>query len=695
MGSDKMYKLKYNSQATGVVYAVGLGYSSSNVTWCYVDDKGYFYDTESYKKDTPFISTDKIQKVVTIAEPANNAINTPQTFNLSITGVSDSQNMSLTTSSGISELWTFDTPSLSSLYPSNNDITTLTTDHASSPTVDTLRVPHTTFTVKQADLPSDVTCNYSQPGTFHVAKSFMLSIKGNIKTGDTFTLSRNKHNPTDITFTIQHDTTGMICDFSIQAGEEVSLTYHHKDTTPEPKVTEPTIPVSKTVTYTSSDNNITWLSPTTNNGTAENNTIHFAQGYCVDASPADFNVDITYQDGTVKRFPYGLTANSNGITYADQKLTLPDLTNAKNVNIPNQSKLIQGELKLNLEDCDIIVPQPTTDSSGQVHYHVDANHRDITIKAHPGYLFTNDGNIKYIKNGSAYPSTITIPASNSDTITTIIPADFNPLSPVTVSFGATQPNVVEDTGGFVNFYKADYKSLVSFSNEWINTFIGNGAIEVYDVANYVSNLIMVPLEIPTTLINAKSSIVAGNQTYKTAMPTIDDNNHIYDLGSITTPEVYKNGYDYYQVKTRLVLPFTDTVDLDPKHVINKTITIKYDVNFQNGDTTVIIANDNGVFFTKPFNLANEIPFVTASTNKSQYAVINRLQERFNNGIHQAYMLIEQPTPVLNNDYYNTIERGQLKAYNGNIKAELLNNIKVPHSDLPTLHKLLRNGVKIK
>lgn len=686
-----MYTLKYNSQANGVLYAVGLGYSTSNVTWCYVDDKNYFFDTESYKKATPFVSTDKIQQVAIIAEPASNAINTPQTFTMSIAGVTDNQNMLLTTSSGINEFWTFYTPSLSSLYPSNNDITTLTTDHASSPTVDTLRSKHTTFTVKQVDLPSDVTCNYTNPGSFHVAKNLMLAIKGNIKTGDTFTFSRNQHNPTDLTFTVQHDTTSMVCNFGIQAGEEISLTYQHKDTTP----THTPEPTPKTVTYTSSDNNITWLSPTTTNGTAETNTIHFAQGYCVDASPTNFNIDITYQDGTNKRFPYGLTANSNGIHYADQKLKLPDLTNATNVNIPPQSKLIQTDLTLNLENCDINVPQPTTDSSGKVHYYVNVNHRDIMIKAHTGYVFTTDGNIKYTKNGSAYPTTITIHTSNSDTITTTIPDDFNPLYPVTVTFGATKPDVVEDTGGFVNFYKADYTSLVSFSNEWINTFSGSGSIDVYDVANYVSNLIMVPLEIPATLINAKSSIVAGNQTYKTAMSTIDDNNHIYDLGSIDTPEIYKNGFDYYQVKTRLVLPFTDTVDLDPKHVINKTITIKYDVNFQNGDTTVIIANDNGVFFTKPFNLANGIPFVTASTNRSQYAVINRLQERFNNGIHRAYMLIEQPTPVLNNDYYNTIERGQLKAYTGNVKAELLNNINVPNSDLTTLQKLLRNGVKIK
>lgn len=682
-----MYEVKYNSKIPGAVFSVALGTSPTNATWSFADDLGFFHDAGSYKQDTNFTTANKIQQFDILSTVPHQGFKVPQTFTAYITGISTTQQMTLSTSNTVGVEWYFNTSSFNTITPSNGDTIRLISNlRTATKDVDTTS---TTFNLTKIDFPSDVTCNYNQAGTIQYAGSVPLYISGNLKTGDTFTISRSKHTPIDIVATIKYDTTGMFGGFGTEPGEEWTLTYKHNNVNPDPT------PTTRTVTYTSSDVNISWLNATTNNGTKETNTIHFAQGYCVASTPAEFNIDITYQDGTAKRFPYGLPSNSNGITYADKKLTLPDLTNATNVNIPTQSKLIQGELTLNLENCDITVPQPTTDNSGKVHYYIDPNNRNITIKAHPGYVFTTDGDIKYSKNGSAYTSTITIPASNSDTITTTIPDDFNPLYPVTVTFGATQPDVVNDTGGFVNFYKADYPSLVSFSNEWIDTFRGTGAIDVYDVANYVSNLIIVPLEIPDTLINAKSSIVAGNQTYKTAMPTIDDNNHIYDLGSITTPEVYKNGYDYYQVKTRLVLPFTDSVDLDPKHVINKTITIKYDVNFQNGDTTVIIANDNGVFFTKPFNLAIEIPFVTASTNKSQYAVINRLQERFNNGVQQAYVLIEQPTPVLNNDYYNTIERGQLKAYTGNVKAELLNNMNVPNSDLPTLRNLLRNGVKIK
>lgn len=679
-----MYEVKYESRIPDVVFSVALGTSPTNATWSFADDLGFFHDAGSYKQKTNFTTANKIQQFDILSTVPHQGFKVPQTFTASITGTSTTQLMSLTTSNTVSTEWFFNTSNFNTITPSNGDSIRLISNlSTATKDVDTTS---TAFNLKKIDFPSDISCNYNQAGSIQYAGSVPLYISGNLKTGDTFTISRSKHTPIDTVATIKYDTTGMFGDFGTEPGEEWTLTYKHNNVNPDPT------PTTRTVTYTSSDAHISWLNATTTNGTKETNTIHFSQGYCVDA---DFNIDITYHDGTSKRFPYQLPSTNKGITYSDQKLTVPDLTNATTVNIPSQSKLIQGELTLNLENCDITVPQPITDSSGKVHYYIDTNNRNITIKAHPGYVFTNDGNFKYIKYGSVYTSTVTIPASNSDTIAITIPDNFNPLYPVTVTFGATQPDVVEDTGGFVNFYKADYPLLVSFSNEWINTVSGNGAINVYDVSNYVSNLIMVPLEIPATLINAKSSIVAGNQAYKTEMPTIDAHNYIYDLGSIDTPEIYKNGFDYYQVKTRLVLPFTDTVDLDPKHVINKKITIKYDVNFQNGDTTVIIANDNGVFFTKPFNLAKEIPFVTASTNKSQYAVINRLQDRFNNGVHQAYMLIEQPTPVLNNDYYNTIERGQLKAYTGNVKAELLTNMNVPNSDLPTLQNLLRKGVKIK
>lgn len=451
-------------------------------------------------------------------------------------------------------------------------------------------------------------------------------------------------------------------------------------------------PKPSEVALTSSDPNLSWSTTTVTATTGQKATVKIKQGAMLYSGD---KLTIAVIDKTNQTHGYSYTLNYGLTTDSPISINLPDLTNAKSVDLPQQIKLIQQDINATLQNANIIVPATTTDDDGEHHY-VDRDHRTITVKALAGYRFTTNGELSFNTYGNELDQQkITIKATNTDTITVELPADFDPSNPVNLTLGATKPQIVENTGGFVNLYKADYSSLVKFSNDWIGMFGNNGNLDVYDVASYISNLVMIPLDVPEKLVNAKSAIVAGNQAYKTEMATIDDTHYIYDLGSITTPEQYKNGFDYYQVTTRLVLPFTDTVELKPAHVINKTVNIKYDVQFQTGDTTVILSNDDGVFFTKSFNIADNIPFVTASTNGKQYAVINKLQERFNNGVHQAYILIEQPTPVLNNDYYSTIERGQLKAYTGNVKAELLNNVTVPSDELNALQSQLRNGVKIK
>lgn len=451
-------------------------------------------------------------------------------------------------------------------------------------------------------------------------------------------------------------------------------------------------PQPSEVTFTSSDPNASWATAKLTGGTGLQNTVKVLQGSQVSYG-SKFAINVIDKSNQTHGYNYTL---SGALTY-DSPLTLnlPDLTDAKTVDIPKQVKLIQQSINANIQNADIIVPKGVEDDYGKMKYYVDRDNRTITVKAHTGYLFNTDGSLSYTNyTDSLDEQTIIIKATQTDTVTVTLPTDFDPSSTVTLTIGATKQAIVENTGGFVNLYKADYNSLVEFSNDWIGT-ISDGNLNIYDVASYVSNLVMLPLDVPEKLVNAKSGIVAGNRVYKTEMPTVDDTHYIYDLGSISTPEQYQNGFDYYQVTTRLVLPFTDTVELKPIHVINKTIAIKYDVQFQTGDTTVILSNEDGTFFTKSFNIANQVPFVTASTNGKQYAVINKLQERFNNGVHQAYILIEQPTPVLNNDYYSTVERGQLKAYNGNVKAELLNNANVPSNEFNALQVLLRNGVKIK
>lgn len=775
-----MAKVKYVSKIDNIVFFISYAYDGDYFET--VDDKRIFKRTDG--QDLFVSRSFPIHDITVYSTKLGYSFTPSNTMEIGLTGAHPTQ-LDLNTGSQSSESWNWNLSGWSRVTNTPDDVFTLTKsnpfNHSLQDNSDSLDGATKNYTIDNFTVPADVSTNLVK-GSFTDFTRFVIYFQGNIKTGDTVTLTQNGKTST---VKIQKDVKSMATTYSVTDGDHYSVEYKHaNETTPTtpttPKqyqvkvvtqsfntVTAPvktgglldgykyyvtdsnktitiktingkifstngtfvangvttnipatntdtvtfTIPASAVLTgnnvltmeasdkpkpsevaLTSSDPNLSWSTATVTATTGQKATIKIKRGARLYSGD---KLTIAVTDKSNQQHGYSYTLNG-GLSYDSPiTLNLPDLTNAKSVDLPQQIKLIQQDIYATLQNADIIVPATTTDDDGK-HNYVDRDHRTITVKAHAGYLFTTTGELSFHTYGHELDQqSIKIKATNTDTVTVELPVDFDPSDPVNLTLGATKQQLVENTGGFVNLYKADYSSLVKFSNDWISMFGNNGNIDVYDVASYISNLVMIPLDVPEKLVNAKSAIVAGNQTYKTEMATIDDTHYIYDLGSITTPEQYKNGFDYYQVTTRLVLPFTDTVDLKPAHVINKTVNIKYDIQFQTGDTTVILSNDDGVFFTKSFNIADNIPFVTASTNGKQYAVINKLQERFNNGVHQAYILIEQPTPVLNNDYYSTIERGQLKAYTGNVKAELLNNVNVPSDELNALQSQLRNGVKIK
>ena len=349
----------------------------------------------------------------------------------------------------------------------------------------------------------------------------------------------------------------------------------------------------------------------------------------------------------------------------------------------------QYELIPNLQNAKIIKPEATADK-----YYLDPKHTTITIQANAGYTFENNGSLTYNKD-ELDQETLTIEATHTNTVTVTLPTDidWSVQEDFELTMGAVKSEIVETTGGFTNIYKADYTNLLKFSNEVILKITsGKGGVQSYDVTPYINNLILLPFNVPS---GEKSNIVAGNEIFKTQLSTVDNNYLNVDLGNITVPETYKNGYDYYNVKTRLMLPYTNMIELDPVHVINKTISIKYTVNVVNGDTTINLMNGDDLFYSEQVNLASEVPFISSANKGTQYAVINRLKTVFKNSINQAYIIIEQPTPILNSEYYPTNEKGTLKEYNGNVKCTLLNNMNINSNELNALQNLLNNGVNIK
>lgn len=409
---------------------------------------------------------------------------------------------------------------------------------------------------------------------------------------------------------------------------------------------------------------------------------------------SDINTTINF-DTDLAFSNIGMTGTSNmEIIYKHAKEETPIPEPEPKPEPPKPIK--QYELIPTLQNAKVIMPEAVDDGYGDTAYYLDPKHTTITIKANSGYTFESNGTLTYEIDDEGDQGEYTINATHTNTVTFNLPDDINweYQGNFILKMGAVKAEIVETTGGFTNIYKADYTNLLKFSNEIILKTVGGSSsnLQAYDVTPYINNLILLPFNVPS---GEKSNIVAGNEIFKTQLSTVDNNYLHVDLGTINAPETYKNGYDYYNVKTRLMLPYTNIIELDPAHVINKTISIKYIVNVVNGDTTINLSNGDDLFYSEQVNLASEIPFISNARKGTQYAVINRLKTVFKNSINQAYIIIEQPTPILNSDYYPTNEKGTLKGYNGNVKCNLLNNININANELDALQNILKNGVKIK
>ena len=533
--------------------------------------------------------------------------------------------------------------------------------------------------------PSDVTCNYTTGSHFHIkTQSINITFAGNIKKGDTITIKRNGRN--DSNTGIQFDTDFIFSNFGFDNVTNAEIIYRHGET-----------PEETTVEFTSSDDGIKWQNPTmVDRGSNFINPVIIQKGYELRNPLA---VEFTDKSGQTKTLTYDIRNENiyfDGDNPDKNKWNLTVNTGYKKLNIKaGQTKYKTYRLYPTLQNAKIIEPQAIEDDYGTTKYYLDPKHTTIKLQANEGYTFESDGSLTY-NAFELSQETLTIKATHTNTATVTLPPDidWSLQQSFTITMGAVKSEIVETTGGFTNIYKADYTNLLKFSNEVIVRITGGtgGGVQSYDVTPYINNLIMLPFNVPT---GDKSTIVAGNQTFTTQLPTVDNNYLTVDVGKIKVDEQYKNGFDYYQVKTRLMLPYTNMIELDPKHVINQTVSIKYIVNVINGDTTINLSNDDDLFYSTQVNLASEIPFISSATKGSQYTVINQLKTVFRNSIKQAYIIIEQPTPVLNSDFYPTNEKGTLKGYTGNVKASLLNNMDININDLNALQNLLETGVKIK
>ena len=313
----------------------------------------------------------------------------------------------------------------------------------------------------------------------------------------------------------------------------------------------------------------------------------------------------------------------------------------------------------------------------------------IQLTAETGYSFQSDIQVLFYA-GSTVASEYNVDGNNKSDIT--IPLNTTKDNTITdnmTNIVLTAAAIKDNTGtGYEHNYIITDTELNALSNEQIWNYVGGEQSEEhYNVSAYINNLVELPFKVDTQTSVERISL--GRVQSHTVSHEAKSKIINLDLGVVNVPKKYNNAYDYQTQSIKLYTPFVAPITIDPVNAINKAIHIVYNVDLSNGNLTVNLYNDNILFFTGNSNIGGQLPFLNTLKN----TIINRDTHFNDNDIRQPYIVVTRETPILDNDYYPTIERGLIKNYNGNVKVRLLNNMNIPNNELAELTNKLESGVK--
>ena len=295
-----------------------------------------------------------------------------------------------------------------------------------------------------------------------------------------------------------------------------------------------------------------------------------------------------------------------------------------------------------------------------------------TITANEGYYFDTDYNY-YIDDGLG--GQVQIKLDKSSDGKTLKIKEVPTTSGINVYFEDDYVAVEQavSAGNWANLYYITDDELNLLASE---RFYTTSVTNVIDYGQFISNLYIMPLTIPSELINeTPSKINLGIYHATTTSKRLKNYTSTIDLGSITVYPKYQNVYDFINCSCVLYLPFFPPITLNTDYSLGQTIYIKYIVNWYTGDVTYNLSssfNRNYIFASGSTNIALQIPFIQDQNN----TVVKQISSPnlYLITTPRIEVLRNIPYKALNNTFGSTvIQQGNVKDFKG---YTVFNDVKI-------------------
>ena len=319
---------------------------------------------------------------------------------------------------------------------------------------------------------------------------------------------------------------------------------------------------------------------------------------------------------------------------------------------------------------------------------VISKEKNIIITATSGYEFKNT--YHYEDNGYSYD----LVKNLEKTTLTIDTTQITGLSDITLNdnYVATLP--VETIGGFCNLYKVTEKELSQLSK--VRFQKDSTSDVVVDYGSAITQLYILPLNIPAEIIGDKSNIILGSFDSQVESTLLNNYTVDYDMGAITVPAKYNNAYDFINTTCTLRVPFFNAVALDPENVVGHTISIKFTLDLYSGNVTMNVVSDftGGIIYSATANIVTQIPFIQKQNN----SVVNQLSNVFKYVIATPVIEVVRNIPYqADNSTFGreTVQVAKLNTVHGYCEVDNVNLVTMATNDeKDSIISLLKEGVFI-
>lgn len=314
--------------------------------------------------------------------------------------------------------------------------------------------------------------------------------------------------------------------------------------------------------------------------------------------------------------------------------------------------------------------------------------KNIIITATSGYEFKNT--YHYEDNGYSYD----LVKNLEKTTLTIDTTQITRLSDITLNdnYVATLP--VETIGGFCNLYKVTEKELSQLSK--VRFQKDTTSDTVIDYGTSITQLYILPLNLPDDIIGDKSHIILGSFDSQVESTLLNNYTVEYNMGSISVQAKYNNAYDFINTTCTLRVPFFNAVALDPENVVGHTISIKFTLDLYSGNVTMNVVSDftGSIIYSATANIVTQIPFIQKQNN----SVVNQLSNVFKYVIATPVIEVVRNIPYQadNNTFgRETVQVAKLNTVHGYCEVDNVNLVTMATNDeKDSIISLLKEGVFI-